>query len=136
MRRYGGTSADRHRAAVKRAIRAIQSPAYTKAQQKKNSNLPPVTNRQEAEMAFLLLPRHMMALRVQKVDPATDDAHAGHNHAKPKRIKGQWNVQIVPHQAAQDDMYYVWRWEGPQWKRTIIGIGALICTLGVVMFPL
>ncbi|KAF3918680.1 hypothetical protein AA313_de0206477 [Arthrobotrys entomopaga] len=120
---------------VKRAIRALESPAYAKAQAKKNSNLPPVTNRQEAEMAFLLLPRHMMALRVQKVEAQAED-HGDHTHGKPKRVKGQWNVQIVPQQAAGDDMYYVWFYEGPQWKRTIIGIGVLVLLLGIVMFPL
>jgi len=102
---------------------------------KKNSHLPPITTRQEAEVAFLLLPRHMMALRVQKVE-AQGEEHAGHSHGKPKRIKGQWNVSIVPQQAAQDDMYYVWFYEGPQWKRTLIGIGVLILLLGIVMFPL
>ncbi|KAF3904719.1 hypothetical protein ABW20_dc0100203 [Dactylellina cionopaga] len=120
---------------VKRAIRALESPAYAKAQAKKNSSLPPITNRQEAEMAFLLLPRHMMALRVQKQDAHSED-HGDHVHAAPKRVKGQWNVQIVPQQAAEDEMYYVWFYEGPQWKRTIIGIGVLILLLGIVMFPL
>ncbi|KAK6343314.1 Translocation protein S62 [Orbilia blumenaviensis] len=120
---------------VKRALRALESPAYAKAQAKKNSNLPPITDRQEAEMAFLLLPRHMMALRVHKIEPQAEN-HGDHSHGKPKRIKGQWNVQIVPQQAAGEDMYYVWFYEGPQWKRTIIGLGVLILLLGIVMFPL
>ena len=115
-------------------MRALQSPVYAK-KQKKNANLPPVTNRQEAENTFLLLPRHMLALRVAKIEPEAEE-HAGHSHAKPKRIKGQWNVRIEPQQMPGDDMYYVWLYEGSQWKTTIYAVIALVLILGLVMFPL
>src|SRR3569833_76402 len=86
---------------VKRALRAIQSPAYEKAR-KKNPALPEVNARAALENAFKLLPLSMLALRVTKIDP-----HEGHDHApvkKGKRTKGLWDVRIVPQQDAEDDM--------------------------------
>lgn len=121
---------------VKRAIRALESPAYEKARTK-NALLPPVTNREEAENCFKLLPLSLLALRVQKIDP--NAGHEGHNHAPPdpkKRVKGLWNVSIVQQQDAGDDMHYMWLWEGPQWKKKLYAGGALAGIMTVVMFPL
>ncbi|QIX00906.1 hypothetical protein AMS68_006423 [Peltaster fructicola] len=115
---------------VKRAIRAIQSPAYEKARAK-NALLPEVTDRASAENIFKLLPRSMLALRVSKVD-----AHEGHGHAKKKRVKGQWDVKIEPQQDADDSYYYAWLWEGSQWKNRLMAGGALLLILAVVFFPL
>ncbi|KAJ5223864.1 translocation protein S62 [Penicillium chermesinum] len=93
---------------VKRAIRAIESPAYAKAAAKKNSLLPP------------------------KVDP-----HAGHNHAKPKnRTKGLWTVKIEQHQETDPMMHYVWLWEGPQWKQKAMAAAVVAGIFAVVLFPL
>lgn len=117
---------------VKRAIRAIQSPAYAKAQSKAKSLLPPVTDKASAENAFKLLPLSLLALRVSKVDP-----HAGHNHAKPKnRVKGLWTVKVEQNQEIDPMMHYVWLYEGPQWKQKAMAAGVLVVIMAVVMFPL
>lgn len=115
---------------VKRAIRALESPAYEKAR-KKNPLLPPVTDRVTAENTFKLLPLSLLALRISKIDP-----HEGHNHGKQKRVKGLWTVKIEQQQEAQDDMHYMWLYEGSQWKNKLYAVGALILVFAVVMFPL
>ncbi|KAL1900063.1 Translocation protein S62 [Ceratocystis pirilliformis] len=117
---------------VKRALRALQSPAYEKAR-KKNPILPEITDRASLENAFKLLPMSMLALRVGKSDP-----HAGHNHGnkKTKRIKGQWTVSIIQQQDAADDMYYVWLWEGSQVMRKVYAALALVLIFLVVLYPL
>lgn len=118
---------------VKRALRALQSPAYTKARTK-NPLLPEVNDRVTAENTFKLLPLSLLALRVSKIDPA--EAHAGHAHAKPKRVKGLWTVRIEQHQECGDDDHYVWLYEGSQWKQKLYAVGALVLIMAVVMFPL
>ncbi|KAF2713305.1 translocation protein [Pleomassaria siparia CBS 279.74] len=118
---------------VKRAIRALQSPAYVKARSK-NPLLPEVKDRVTAENTFKLLPLSMLALRVDKAD---DDAgHEGHGHAKPKRVKGLWTVRIQQHQEAGDEHYYIWLYEGSQWKMKLYAGGALLLVIAVVLFPL
>lgn len=114
---------------VKRAIRALHSEAYQKAR-KKNPLLPEVNDRVTAENTFKLLPRSFLALRVSKIDP-----HEGHDHAKKKRVKGLWTVKIEPQQEASDDFYYVWLYEGSQWKNKLYAVGALVGILAVVFFP-
>ncbi|KAJ5325458.1 hypothetical protein N7541_011732 [Penicillium brevicompactum] len=117
---------------VKRAIRAIESPAYAKAAAKKNSLLPPVTDRASAENVFKLLPLSLLALRVSKVDP-----HAGHDHAKPKnRTKGLWTVKIEQHQETDPMMHYVWLYDGPQWKQKAMAAAVVAGIFAVVLFPL
>jgi len=115
---------------VKRAIRALQSPTYEKAR-KKEPLLPEVKDRVTAENTFKLMPISMLALRVSKVDP-----HEGHNHGKKKRTKGLWTVKIEPQQEARDDFYYVFLYEGPQYKNKLYAAGALLLILAVVFFPL
>lgn len=116
-----------------RAIRALSSPAYQKARAK-NPLLPEVHDRASAENTFKLLPLSLLALRVSKVDPA--QGHEGHNHAKPKRVKGLWTVRIEQHQEANDDNYYIWLYEGSQWKQKAYAAGALVLVMAVVLFPL
>lgn len=117
---------------MKRAIRALESPAYAKAASKKNSLLPPVTDRASAENTFKLLPLSLLALRVSKVDP-----HAGHDHAKPKnRVKGLWTVRIEQHQETEPMMHYVWLYEGPQWKQKAMALAVVAGIFAVVLFPL
>lgn len=116
-----------------RAIRALSSPAYQKARAK-NPLLPEVHDRASAENTFKLLPLSLLALRVSKVDP--EQAHDGHNHAKPKRVKGLWTVRIEQHQEANDDNYYIWLYEGSQWKQKLYAAGALVLVIAVVLFPL
>ncbi|KAK5112210.1 hypothetical protein LTR62_004371 [Meristemomyces frigidus] len=116
---------------VKRAIRALHTPAYEKAR-RKNHLLPEVKDRVTAENAFKLLPMSLLALRVSKVDP---HAHDGHNHGKKKRIKGLWTVKVEPQQEAGDEFHYVWLYEGSQWKNKLYAGGALALILAVVFFP-
>lgn len=75
----------------------------------------------------------LLALRVSKVDP---EAHAGHNHAKPKRVKGLWTVKIEQHQDTEDDHHYIWLWEGSQLKTKLMALGALIVVIALILFPL
>ncbi|KAK6957763.1 hypothetical protein Daesc_000552 [Daldinia eschscholtzii] len=117
---------------VKRALRALQSPAYAKARSK-NPALPEITDRASLENTFKLLPLSMLALRVSKIDP-----HQGHDHPpkKGKRIKGLWTVRIEQQQDAGDDMYYVWLYEGSQVMRKVYGALALLLIFTVVLYPL
>ncbi|RMJ23579.1 translocation protein, Sec62 [Aspergillus sp. HF37] len=116
---------------VKRALRAFESPAYTKARTK-NPLLPEVTDQASAENAFKLLPLSLLALRVTKVDP-----HAGHDHGKPKnRVKGLWTVRIEQQQDAEPLHHYVWLYEGPQWKQKAMAAGVVAAIFAVVLFPL
>jgi translocation protein SEC62 len=115
---------------VKRAIRALHSPAYEKAR-KKNPLLPEVKDRVTAENTLKMLPLSMLALRVSKVDP-----HEGHAHGKKKAVKGLWTVKVEPQQEARDDFHYVFLYEGSQWKNKLYAGGALGLILAVVFFPL
>ncbi|KAF2154393.1 translocation protein [Myriangium duriaei CBS 260.36] len=114
---------------VKRAIRALLSPAYQKARSK-NPLLPEVNDRVTAENTFKMLPMSLLALRVSQIDP-----HEGHNHGPKKRTKGLWTVKVEQHQEAHDDMYYVWLYEGSQIKTKLYAVGALVLILAVVFFP-
>ena len=117
--------------AVKRALRALQSPAYEKAR-KKNPLLPEITDRASLENTFKLLPMSMLALRVNKVDP-----NAAHSHGKkPKRVKGLWTVKVEPQQDAADDMYYAWLYEGSQVMRKVYAALALLVVFTIVLYPL
>lgn len=121
---------------VKRALRALQSPAYAAAL-KKNPLLPTITEQNPVTEIFKLLPLSLLALRVSKADP-----HEGHNHAptpakKPqKRTKGLWHVKIEQQQDISEDLHYVWLYEGPQWRQKLYAGGALAAIMAVVMFPL
>ncbi|EEY14854.1 translocation protein SEC62 [Verticillium alfalfae VaMs.102] len=115
---------------VKRALRALQSPAYEKAR-KKNPLLPEITDRASLENTFKLLPMSMLALRVSKTD-----AHEGHDHKKPKRVKGLWTVKIEPQQEAKEEMYYVWFYEGSQVMRKVYAAIALLVIFLIVCYPL
>lgn len=117
-------------------MRAIQSPAYATACAK-NPLLPPITPTMPVPEIFKLLPLSLLALRVSKVDP-----HAGHNHAPAppvkdkKRVKGLWHVKIEQQQDVNDDLHYVWLFEGSQWRQKLYAGGALVIIMAVVMFPL
>lgn len=116
---------------VKRALRALESEAYTKAR-KKNPLLPLITDRASLENTFKLLPLSLLALRVSKVE----DEHEGHSHAKAKRVKGLWTVKIDQQQDCKEELYYAWFWEGSQIKTKLYAAGALAMVFAVVMFPL
>ncbi|THW74171.1 translocation protein [Aureobasidium pullulans] len=112
---------------VKRAIRALESPAYEKARAK-NPLLPPVTDRASAENTFKLLPLSLLALRVSKIEAPAEQQ-------KKKRVKGLWNVKVEQQQEARDEFHYVWLYEGPQWKTKLYAGGALALILAIVFFP-
>ena len=100
----------------------------------KNPLLPEITAATPKAEIFKLLPLSLLALRVSKSDP-----HEGHGHAplKPqKRVKGLWTVKIEQQQDINDDLHYVWLYEGPQWRTKLYAVGALILIMTVVMFPL
>ncbi|KAI5306056.1 hypothetical protein KEM56_002380 [Ascosphaera pollenicola] len=118
---------------VKRAIRALESDAYKKAQRKNPTLLPPVTDRASAENAFKLLPLSVLALRVSKVSSATQHNQTGGGQ---KRVKGFWNVKIEQHQDVEPLMHYVWLYDGPQWKQKVMAVLTLLAIIAVVMFPL
>ncbi|KAK7431487.1 Translocation protein S62 [Neonectria magnoliae] len=115
---------------VKRALRALQSPAYEKAR-KKNPILPEITDRASLENTFKLLPLSMLALRVTQIEP-----QAAANGKKAKRVKGQWNVKIEQQQEAKDEMYYAWLWEGSQIMRKVYAGLALVAIFAIVLYPL
>ncbi|PMD50270.1 translocation protein [Hyaloscypha bicolor E] len=119
---------------VKRALRALESPAYTKAR-KKNPLLPEITDRASLENTFKLLPLSLLALRVSKSDP-----HEGHDHApgahKTKRVKGLWTVKIEQQQECREELHFVWLYEGSQIKQKLYAAGALAVVFAIVMFPL
>lgn len=118
-------------ATVKRAIRALQSPAYEKAR-KKNPALPEVNkdDRASLENAFKLLPMSMLALRVSKIDPKSLP------NPPKKHIKGLWTVKIEGQQDAGDDLYYAWLYEGSQVKRKVYALLALALVFTIVLYPL
>jgi protein translocation Sec62 family protein len=72
---------------------------------------------------------------VSKID-GDAPGHEGHNHAKKKHVKGQWDVKIEQHQEANDDNYYIWLYEGSQWKQKLYAGGALLLVIAIVLFPL
>jgi translocation protein SEC62 len=119
---------------VKRALRALQSDAYTKAR-KKNSLLPEITDRASLENTFKLLPMSILALRVSKIDP-----HEGHDHApgahKTKRVKGLWTVKIEQQQECKEELHFVWFYEGSKIKQKLYAAGAVAVAFAIIMFPL
>lgn len=119
---------------VKRALRALQSPAYEKAR-KKNQILPEVTDRTSAENAIKLLPLAFLALQVSRVKENDNHDH-GACGCKTKHIKGLWTVEIEQYQEFRDELHFVWLYEGAQIKQKLYAAGALALVFTVVMFPL
>ncbi|POS83596.1 hypothetical protein EPUL_003946 [Erysiphe pulchra] len=119
---------------VKRAFRALESPAYKQAQ-KKNPLLPEITDRSSLENTFKLLPLSFLALQVSKVDPCEDSCNSS-GSAKTKRIKGLWTVEIEQQQDCREDLHFVWLYEGPQLKQKLYATGAIASVFIIVMFPL
>ncbi|TGZ83609.1 translocation protein [Ascodesmis nigricans] len=113
---------------VKRALRALQSPAYQTAH-RKNPLLPEVTDLHSAAIAFSLLPRSLLALRVTKIEPSTAEE-------RKKRIKGIWNVKVEPQQEIREDLYYAFFYEPRTWTQILTALGVVGALLTLVMFPL
>lgn len=114
---------------VKRAVRALQSDDYAKAQ-KKNKNLPELNSRNDALEAFRLLPLNKLAFRVSKMETEEAKKHG----LKP--VKGIPVVQVVSQQEFGDEMYYTWFYE-PVPIITYVYAGlALLAIFAIVCFPL
>lgn len=45
-------------------------------------------------------------------------------------------MKIEPQQDLDEDLHYIWLYEGPQWKQKLYAAGALAAIMAVVMFPL
>ena len=45
-------------------------------------------------------------------------------------------MKIEQQQDINDDLHYVWLYEGPQWRTKLYAVGALILIMTIVMFPL
>jgi len=128
---------------VKRAIRSLQSPAYEKAR-KKNPILPEVTDRASAENTFKLLPISMLALRVSKSEDNPAHGAPGHQHGGGGKNKAGpggkgkklWSVRLEQQQEAADEFYYVWFYQGTQWRNYLYAAGLLLAVMAVVLFPL
>ncbi|KAK9449892.1 translocation protein Sec62-domain-containing protein [Limtongia smithiae] len=139
----------------KRALRALQSPAYVKAQKKKGSLLPPITTEEEAIVAFRALPVSSLAIRVEKLTrkslatkraaalAAGGPAGAAAAAKLPpesalSKTKGVPTLVFVREQvvAADDELYYVWIWEQVQLRIYLYaGLGAAT-VFAIVLFPL
>ena len=108
-------------------MRALQSDEYAKASAK-NPLLPKVATQEDAIMAFSLLPRSLLALRVTQVEEEGPKS--------PKRVKGMWTVRVEPQQEIREDLYYAFFYEPKSWKQTASAVGLVLVLLMVVMFPL
>ncbi|KAI9830948.1 MAG: hypothetical protein M1819_005331 [Sarea resinae] len=118
---------------VKRALRALQSPAYTAAQKKNPALLPPVTDVPTAVSTFKLLPMSLLSLRVSKIDPSQAQPNA---KAPKKSTKGLWTVKVEQHQDVAPDLHYMWLYEGPQWRTKVYAALAVAALITIIMFPL
>ena len=120
---------------MKRALRAIESPAYAKASSKPKSNLPKVTTETPSAEVFKLLPLSLLALRVTKIADTPAPASSGGGKPK-KRQKGLWTVRIEQQQDISPDLHYAFLAEAPSWKTQLYAVGALLAVFAVILFPL
>ena len=121
---------------VKRALRAIESPAYAKAAGKPKSLLPPITETMPSVEILKLLPLSLLALRVTKVDSVRDGGGSTAGGAPKKRTKGLWNVRIEQQQEIAPELHYVFLVEGSQWRTKLYAVLALVAVFTIIMFPL
>ncbi|KAF5874637.1 putative translocation protein sec62 protein [Botrytis fragariae] len=113
---------------VKRALRAIQSPAYEKAR-KKNPLLPKLLIAPHSKTAsnfshfrslhFVFLKSTLMKVMIMHL-----------------RVKGLWTVKIEQQQECKEELHFVWLYEGAQIKQKLYAAGALAIVFAIVMFPL
>ncbi|KAK9457170.1 translocation protein Sec62-domain-containing protein [Dipodascopsis uninucleata] len=138
-----GKRADFFRA--KRALRALQSQSYKKAQQKSSSKLPPIENEQDAIVAFRLLPVNQLAIRIEKLTRKTIEAKKMSDPNTPvpplaalSKTKGVPTIAFVRDQvvSADDDIYYVWLWEKVPLTTYVYAGLIFIAIFGVILFPL
>jgi len=104
----------------KSAIKALQSDAYAKLK-----NVPPVDPTDDSARKLLhSLIQYAFFFRVERGNPS------GNSSSSPR------HVTINPVQDFQSDMYYVWFYDGPQWKTYLGGALLVAVILAGVMFPL
>lgn len=103
----------------KSAVKAILSPAYAKL---KNVPAQPKSEDEAAALLLQLIP-FAFFLRVEK------GASTG-GSGSPKQL------QIIPQQTFQPDLYFAWFYDGPQWTTYVGGVVMVAIILGGVMFPL
>ncbi|KAI9003369.1 translocation protein [Hyaloraphidium curvatum] len=96
----------------KSAVKALLLPAYA------GPKRPPVKSADEAADLLNQLLHEGLFVRADKIQP-----------------KGRY-FRPVPHQTFHPDGYYVWIYQGSQWKTYLIGSGLIAIALAGVMFPL
>lgn len=106
--------------AGKSAIKALHSTAYAKLK-----NVPPIDPTDDSARTLLhSMIQYTFFLGVDRGNPS------GTSSSSPRHI------QIMQQQAFEPDAYYVWFYDGPQWK-TYVGAALLVIVmLAGVMFPL
>ncbi|KAK7208560.1 translocation protein Sec62-domain-containing protein [Myxozyma melibiosi] len=130
---------------VKRALRALQSEKYVKAQRKAGSALPKIETELQAMEAFRLLPMSQLAIRVEKLTRKTVAAKLAKDPkaqvppiAALSKTKGVPTLAFVREQvvSTDDSIYYVWLWEKvPLTTYLYAGLIAAVI-FAVVLFPL
>jgi len=101
------------------AIKAIMSPAYAKY---KGVPPQPQTEKDAIELLLSLIP-FTFFLRIERGSSSSGGS-------SPKQ------VQIVPQQTIEPDLYYAWFYDGPQWTTYAGGFVMVAVILIGVMFPL
>ncbi|KAJ1564857.1 Translocation protein S62, partial [Cladochytrium tenue] len=97
----------------KHAVNAVMRDTYAKY----SKALPAVEDRPAAEKLIADAHQNGFFLRVEK----------------PPKAK---TLALQPMQVFSPDAYYIWVYEGSQWRGTLLGLLVLLLTLAGVMFPL
>jgi len=105
----------------KSALKALQSDAYAKLK-----NVPPVdpTDPESAKKVLHGLIQYAFFFRVDRGNPS------GSSSSSPRHI------QINQQQEFNPEYYYVWFYDGPQWKNYLGAVLLVTVMLAGVMFPL
>lgn len=75
----------------------------------------------------------MLAIRVTRLENDKPVKKTGPQGIKKAPV---WNVRVEPQQDAADPYYYVWFYEGSQWRQKAYAAAALLAVVAVVLFPL
>ena len=100
-------------------MKALQSPAYQKLK-----NVPPIPDEASAHQLLAGMLQFAFYLKVDRGNPS------GNSSSSPKHIN------IIQMQDFQPDAYYVWFYEGSQWRTYLGGVALVAIVLAGVMFPL
>lgn len=113
----------------KRAVRALEDPAYAKARAG-NPLLPEVDTPEKMREAFRLLAVNRFAFNVTKLE--TD--FALQNGLKP--VSGVPCVVIAPQQTFEDEEYFMWFYSPVPMMLYLKGAGILLAVVALIAFPL